>query len=125
MQSEAVLAGLLLAGGHSVILLIAIASLGNILGSWVNWWLGRFLEHYKDRSWFPVKEAALSRAQKWYHRYGRWSLLFSWAPIIGDPLTMIAGVLREPWWSFLLIVAAAKTSRYCVLAAIVLGWFKP
>ncbi len=45
----------------------------------------------------------LERAQGWYHRYGRWSLLMSWAPVIGDPLTVVAGVLREPLWSFLLL----------------------
>jgi membrane protein YqaA with SNARE-associated domain len=123
MQSEALLAGLLLGGGHSVILLVTVASIGNILGSWINWWLGRYMENYKNRQWFPIKPDALRRAQTWYRRYGRWSLLLSWLPVIGDPLTMIAGVLREPWWSFLLIVAVAKIGRYCVIAALVQGWF--
>ncbi|MDR2946696.1 MAG: DedA family protein [Candidatus Adiutrix sp.] len=123
MQSEAVLAGLLLSGKYSALALVAVAGVGNVLGSWINWWLGRYIERWKDRRWFPVTPEALGRAEGWYRRYGRWSLLLSWAPVIGDPLTVLAGVLREPWQSFLPLVAAAKIGRYCVLAAIVQGWF--
>ena len=123
MQSEAVLVGLLLTGDYSLVLLIVVASVGNILGSWINWWLGRYIEHFKERRWFPIKPDALQRAGKWFHRYGRWSLLLSWVPILGDPLTMVAGVLREPWWSFLFIVSVAKIGRYCIIAAVVYGWF--
>jgi membrane protein YqaA with SNARE-associated domain len=115
-QSELVLAGLLASGSYSPVVLIAVASAGNILGSVVNWLLGRAIERFRDRPWFPVKPDALARAESWYHRYGRWSLLASWVPVIGDPLTVVAGVLREPFWSFLLLVAIAKIGRYIVLA---------
>ena len=115
-QSELVLTGLLASGNYSPVALIAVASAGNILGSVVNWLLGRAIEHFRDRPWFPVKPHALKRAEGWYHRYGRWSLLASWAPVIGDPLTVVAGVLREPFWSFLLLVAIAKIGRYVILA---------
>lgn len=71
--------------------------------------------------WFPVKKSSLERASGWYRRYGRWSLLLSWMPLFGDALTVIAGVLREPLWSFLVLVAVAKTGRYLVLAAATLG----
>jgi membrane protein YqaA with SNARE-associated domain len=121
MQSEAVLVGLLLAD-YSPWLLITVASVGNILGSAINWLLGRGIERFRDRPWFPASNAGLERAQSWYRRYGKWSLLLSWAPIIGDPLTVIAGVLREPFPVFLLLVAIAKTGRYLVLAAITLNW---
>lgn len=121
MQSEAVLVGLLLAD-YSPWLLIAVASVGNVLGSVINWLLGRGIERFRDRPWFPASNAGLARAQSWYRRYGKWSLLLSWAPIIGDPLTVIAGVLREPFWVFLLLVTVAKTGRYLVLAAITLHW---
>jgi membrane protein YqaA with SNARE-associated domain len=67
------------------------------------------------RRWFPIKQRALERAEGWYRRFGRWTLLLSWTPVVGDPLTMIAGVLREPLWSFLLIVGIAKTGRYLAL----------
>lgn len=121
-HSEVALVGLLLTGNYSPWLLVAVASAGNILGSLVNWLLGRAVEHYRDRKWFPVSPQMLERAQAWYHRYGRWSLLMSWAPVIGDPLTVVAGVLREPLWSFLLLVAIAKTARYVVLALVTLGF---
>jgi membrane protein YqaA with SNARE-associated domain len=93
---------------------------GNIAGSTINWQLGRSIERLRDRRWFPVKPAALERAGRWYHRYGRWTLLLSWTPVIGDPLTMVAGVMREPLRSFLVIVAIAKTGRYVVIASLVL-----
>ncbi|MEQ8805436.1 MAG: YqaA family protein [Alphaproteobacteria bacterium] len=120
-QSEIGLAGLLLSGDYSVALLIAAASLGNILGAVVNWVLGRWIEHFRDRKWFPAKPEQLDKAVGWYHRYGRWSLLLSWMPFIGDPLTLAAGVLREPFWSFLAIVSLAKTARYLILTAITLN----
>lgn len=120
-QSEIGLAGLLLSGDYSVFLLIAVASLGNTLGAVVNWVLGRWIEHFRGRKWFPAKPQQLEKAVGWYHRYGRWSLLLSWMPFIGDPLTLAAGVLREPFWSFFAIVTFAKTARYIVVTAITLN----
>lgn len=122
MQSEAVLAGLLLGGGHSVALLLTVATVGNVLGSVINWALGRFLLRFRDRRWFPASEAQMARAQGWYRRYGRLSLLGSWLPVVGDPITVVAGILREPLWVFLLLVTLAKAGRYLVLAAGVLTW---
>ncbi|NGM21508.1 DedA family protein [Roseomonas stagni] len=116
LQSEPVLVGLLLLGETPAWLLVLVASIGNTLGAVLNWWLGRQVDRFRDRRWFPVPPAALDRATGWYHRWGRWSLLLSWAPLIGDPLTLVAGVLREPLPTFLLLVAIAKTARYVVLA---------
>ena len=120
LQSEAMLIGLLLVD-FSPVWLIAIASVGNVLGSVVNWMMGRQVEKFRNRRWFPVNEAQLDRAQRWYQRYGKWSLLLSWVPVVGDPLTVIAGVLREPLPAFLVLVTIAKVGRYLVLAAMVLG----
>jgi membrane protein YqaA with SNARE-associated domain len=120
MQSEPVLTALLLASEQPVWALVLVASLGNTLGSVINYALGRMLERFRHRRWFPTSEAALDRAQGWYARWGRWSLLLSWAPIIGDPLTVIAGVMREPLWRFVVLVAIAKTGRYVTLAWITL-----
>lgn len=118
--SEAVLVGLLLTDTHSVGLLLAVATLGNVLGSVVNWLLGRCIERYRDRPWFPVKPDSLGRAQGWYQRYGKWTLLLSWMPVVGDPLTVVAGVMREPFGVFLLLVALAKFGRYLLLSGIAL-----
>nr|WP_314568137.1 YqaA family protein [uncultured Pseudomonas sp.] len=122
LQSEAVLVGLLLSGQYSLWLLLGVATLGNVLGSVVNWWLGRWVEHFKERRWFPVSDRQLDKARKHYARWGHWTLLLSWVPIIGDPLTLVAGVMREPLWRFLLLVTLAKSVRYGVLAAITLQW---
>ena len=122
-QSELVLAGLLVAGNQPVWALLAVATVGNVLGSAINWGLGRSVERFQNRRWFPVKPEALHKASGWYHRYGRWSLLLSWVPFIGDPLTLAAGVLREPFPSFIGIVTLAKLGRYLVLAAVTLHGF--
>lgn len=118
-QSEAALAALLLTGEQPVAGLIAVASAGNVLGAVVNWMLGRGLERFKERRWFPAKPEMLGRAQGWYQRYGKWSLLLAWAPFIGDAITVVAGVMREPLPVFLALVTVAKVGRYLVVAAAV------
>ncbi|WP_010488325.1 YqaA family protein [Pseudomonas sp. S9] len=121
LQSEALLVGLLLSHDYSTGLLLLAASGGNVLGSLINWWLGCYIEHFSKHRWFPVKPQQLERAQDFYARYGRWSLLLSWAPVIGDPLTLVAGIMREPLWRFLLLVTLAKVARYGILAVITLN----
>ncbi len=120
-QSEAVLVGLILTDKQPLLLLLLVATAGNVLGSVVNWLLGRFIEHFRDRPWFPVSPDKLARAEAWYRRFGVWSLLLSWVPIIGDPLTVVAGVLRTPFLTFLTLVTLAKAGRYIVLAVVTLG----
>ena len=121
-QSELVLAGLLTQNAAPVWLLLTVATLGNTAGSSVNWLLGRAVTRFRDRRWFPVSPAALARAEHWYRRYGRWTLLLSWAPVIGDPLTLAAGVMREPFPSFFLITLSAKLGRYLLVTAAALAW---
>lgn len=122
MQSEAVLVAMLLSDRYIASTLLAVATFGNVLGSTLNWVLGRSIERLRHKRWFPVSESKLEKAEQFYLRYGRWSLLLSLVPIIGDPLTVVAGVMREPIWSFLLIVTLAKGIRYLVLTAVTLGW---
>ncbi len=91
------------------------------LGSLITWWIGREALRFQERRWFPVTPRALQRARRWYGKYGRWSLPLSWMPIIGDLLTLAAGVMREPLRIFLQLVAIAKTARYLVVAAATLA----
>ena len=119
-QSELALAGMLAGDMAPAALLIGVATLGNTLGSLVNWLLGRWAHRLGQRRWFPLKGDALRKAEAWYHRYGRWSLLLSWAPVIGDPLTLAAGLLREPLLPFLLLVLLAELGRYLVITWLVL-----
>lgn len=118
LQSEAVLLALLAKGNHSAIALLFFASLGNILGACVNWYLGLKIEHYKDKKWFPLSAQQMIRAQLSYQKYGYWTLLLSWVPIIGDPITLIAGLLKENFARFLLLVSLAKVGRYLFLYGI-------
>ncbi len=114
-QSEVVFVALQLAGTASLGALLIVASVGNTLGSVVNYVMGRGLEHFRHRRWFPVTEAQLARARGWYARWGVWTLLMSWAPL-GDGFTVVAGIMRTPVWLFVTLVAIAKTGRYLVLA---------
>lgn len=122
-QSEFALAALLTAGDYSIALLVLVASIGNTLGSLVNWILGRGIEQFRERRWFPVPPDKLEQASRWYRRYGKWSLLLSWMPIIGDPITLVAGVLKEPLPSFLILVFIAKFMRYVGVTALTLNLF--
>ncbi|MFN4173269.1 MAG: YqaA family protein [Pseudorhodobacter sp.] len=116
-QSEALLVALILKAAHPVWLLMVVATAGNVLGSAINWAMGRYAVGFRDRRWFPVSRPQLDRATRWYERWGRWSLLGAWLPVVGDPITLAAGLMREPFWRFALIVTIAKGGRYLVL-----GW---
>ena len=114
-QSEVVFAALQVRGGIPLWLIVAVASVGNTLGSVVNYLLGLGAERFRHSRWFPATERQLERAQGWYGRWGVWSLLLSWAPF-ADALTVAAGVMRTPFPLFLVLVAIAKTGRYFALA---------
>ena len=126
-QSEAVLVWHITNTPTQAAVLVAVASLGNVLGAVINWGIGLGINkgiNKRSNNRLVAKIAPLEKRKKaeaMYHRYGRFSLLASWVPFIGDPLTVIAGVLREPLWSFLLIVTIAKSGRYIVLAMLTLG----
>ena len=123
LQSEAVLVGLLIQAEHSALILIAVFSLFNILFSFVNFYLLFKIEQFKDKKWFPVSEVKLNQAQNIYHKYGFWSLLLSWVPIIGDPITLIAGLMKENFIRFLWVVSIAKIGRYMCVYLIFKGVF--
>ncbi len=122
-SSEIVLSAFYAAGGGEAITLWFIASAGNVLGALVNWGLGRYLLHWQDRKWFPFKTGQLERAQAWFSRYGVWSLLMAWVPVIGDPLTFAAGFLRVNMWLFLVLVAIGKAGRYAAVLWLTDGVF--
>ena len=115
-QSELLLGAMLVSGRFDTILLLAVATAGNVLGSAANWVLGRYFAHHREKSWFPASPSTMARAEAWFVRFGPAVLLLSWVPIIGDPLTVIAGVLRMRFTIFLLVVALAKGGRYLFLA---------
>ena len=121
--SEALLAGLIAGGKGDPALLVAVATIGNAAGSSVNWVLGRFLSQYRDRRWFPVSPRRYEQAVRWYGRFGLWSLLIAWLPVVGDPLTAVAGTLRVRFAPFLLLVTIGKLGRYLFVAAVAATWF--
>lgn len=118
--SELLFAGLL-AAGHDPLALWLWATTGNTLGSAVNWVLGRWLLRFRERRWFPFRADTVERAQSWFQRYGVWSLLFAWAPVVGDPLTFIAGVMRVRFPLFILLTAVGKGARYAIVLGLA-GW---
>ncbi len=99
---------------HSLLLLWIFATLGNTLGSMVNYWLGLKGENYLEEKGH-LSAQKMEKARGFFDTYGGWTLLLSWVPIIGDPLTFVAGVLRYNFKWFSLIVAVAKGTRYAIV----------
>tara|TARA_Y200000002_G_scaffold13622_1_gene11003 strand:- start:263 stop:694 length:432 start_codon:yes stop_codon:yes gene_type:complete len=119
LSSELVLSTMLLTDSFDKYLLLVVASFGNIFGSSVNWYLGKKILIFKDKKWFPVNEKQIAKSEMYFKKYGIWSLLLAWVPIIGDPLTVIAGILRVNFFTFLLLVSVSKTTRYIFLIFII------
>ena len=119
LSSELVLSTMLLTDSFDKYLLLVVASFGNIFGSSVNWYLGKKILIFKDKKWFPVNERQIVKSEMYFKKYGIWSLLLAWVPIIGEPLTVIAGILRVNFFTFLLLVSISKTSRYIFLIFII------
>ena len=114
-SSELTLAGLISTSNYDNLLLVIVASFGNVLGSVVNWGLGFYSRNLTTKKWFPFKETQIERSSKWFSKFGKWSLLFAWVPIVGDPLTFVAGLLRVRFFDFIILVAIGKVSRYVII----------
>ncbi len=121
-SSEALLIALLLQEKASVFILVTAVTAGNILGSVINWYMGKYLMHFQSRKWFPVKKHQVDKAESWFAKYGVYSLLFAWLPIVGDPLTFVAGALKVRLPVFLSFVFIGKLARYSVIALATLSW---
>ena len=115
LSSELMLAGLIATSNYDSLLLLIVASFGNVLGSVVNWILGFYSRNLTTKKWFPFKDRQIESSSKWFNKFGKWSLLFTWVPIIGDPLTLAAGLFRIKFIEFLILVIIGKVSRYVVI----------
>lgn len=114
-SSEAVLAGVLWQGGQPWWVPWLVATAGNVLGSWSNWLLGRYFSQ-RVVGWGPFQPLVIARAAERFNRYGHWSLLLAWLPVVGDPLTFVAGLFGVPWLRFILLVTLGKGGRYLLVA---------
>jgi len=115
LSSELTLAGLMATSNYDNIFLLIVASSGNVLGSVVNWILGFYSRNLAKKKWFPFKDEKIERSSRYFNKFGKWSLLFAWIPIIGDPLTLAAGLLRVKFIEFLILVSIGKISRYLII----------
>ena len=114
-SSELTLAGLIATSNYDNFLLLIVASFGNVLGSVVNWVLGFYSRNLTTKKWFPFKDKQIENSSKWFSKFGKWSLLFAWVPVIGDPLTLAAGLLRVKFIEFVILVTIGKFSRYFLI----------
>ena len=114
-SSELTLAGLIATSNYDNLLLLIFASSGNVLGSVVNWALGFYSRNLTTKKWFPFKETQIERSSKWFRKFGKLSLLFAWVPVLGDPLTFAAGLLKIKFIEFLILVTIGKVSRYIII----------
>ena len=104
--------------GYNLYLLLLFATVGNVLGSVINYYLGLRGEEYLVEKNY-LKEEKIEKYKTFFDKYGAFSLLLSWAPIIGDPITFIAGILKFNFKIFLFIVTISKFLRYLVLALLI------
>ena len=120
-HSEITLTALITQKKYEIFYLVFFASLGNISGSVLNWYLGLYFLKFKNKKWFPFKENHINKVSKYFLKYGKWSLLLSWIPFIGDVLTLVAGMFRVPLHQFVIIVSVAKIGRYIFVSLIALS----
>ena len=117
-SSEALLL-YLLAGGDPWLPLVMTATAGNLLGSLITYVMGRLGNEALHRRWLRFSPVELSRAEAWFGRWGRPALVLAWLPVVGDPLCLVAGLLRVGPVSFVLLVGVGKLARYAFLAWLV------
>jgi membrane protein YqaA with SNARE-associated domain len=121
-NSEILFVALQVAETAPVWLMIVVASVGNTLGALVNYWVGAQLEDRGAHRWLRVPDAQFTRAKAWWERWGVWSLLLAFVPVV-EFTTVVAGAMRTPLWLFTTLVAVSKTGRYLALAAVTAGIF--
>ena len=115
-SSEIVLGLLLITNDYNTALLVGIATTGNVLGSIVNYIIGFYGSKFLIRKVIRVSEDEFDKAKHRFKKYGIFSLLLAWVPIIGDPLTVVAGALRINLLLFLILVTAGKLIRYIIIS---------
>ena len=104
--------------GYNLYLLLLFATIGNSLGSVINYFLGLKGEEYLLKKSL-IKESYIIKCKNYFDKYGLYTILFSWLPIIGDPITFVAGILKYDLKKLLIFVIIAKFSRYLFLVIII------
>ena len=122
--SEVYFATLLSLGKYNNFLLLVSASVGNVLGSVFNWICGYYINYFIKKSWFPIKKDKIKKGTDLFNKYGKWSLLLSWVPFVGDPITFVAGTLRFSFIPFIILVSIGKIGRYLVIYVSILWAIK-
>lgn len=117
--SEPVLLALLYANLNPVWLLVA-ATLGNTLGGYTSYGLGYLGKWHWLKKWFGLNQKQITKAQNTIERFGVWSALLCWVPIIGDPIAIILGFFRISFWKVALLMAIGKLARYWAI----IYWFE-
>ncbi len=112
--SEALLLYRLNEGGDALSLVV-VATVGNVLGSLITYGMGRLGNEAVHKKWLRMDDGKVSRAETWFAQYGNPSLLLAWLPVVGDPLCLVAGLLRSHVGLFLLLVTIGKAARYTAI----------
>lgn len=120
LGSEWMLVALLL-NGKDPVLAVAVATAGNTLGACTTYLIGLYGGPFLIGRVLRISEESRQKAESFYARYGSWSLLFSWVPVLGDPLCLVGGMLRVHPARFSILVLTGKLARYVLVGMVVLG----
>lgn len=107
--------------GFNPFLIVVYASAGNILGAVLNYYLGRFASAYIVNKFFEKRKNEINKGLERFKKYGTASLFFAWAPVVGDPLTIAAGILKINFFTFILLAGSGKILRYILIVYLTTG----
>ena len=120
-QGELIMFALLASGKYTDWLLLTVACAGTVLGVSINWILGRYLSKFQNEKWFPVKGTYIEKAKTLFDKHGRAALLMAGIPLIGDPITIVAGALKVNFGFYLITAGLSKCARYGLVFLIYMG----
>lgn len=121
IQGALIMLALLASGKYTDWLLVLVACAGTLAGIGINWILGRYLSRFQNEKWFPVKTSYMDKAKLLFDRHGRATLLLAGVPLIGDPITIVAGALRINFGFYFLTAGLSKCAQYGLVWLFYLG----
>ena len=114
-SSEAVMGALLVTTGMDPFLTIVAGTIGNVLGSMFNYFIGRIGSIEQISRWMHIKERRLRKTRDYVEKRGSWIAAFSFLPIFGTAISISLGILRANVWGVVFWSFVGKFIRYIIV----------